>query len=180
MWQGHLIFTILVYPGNLFQCLFLPAIFTLHPAWWWHISYSTIIQYIKTAITRNIAFCMALSAEAKLTWPECVLFSPQQNRLQVFWPRFLWAFCNPGSLEVVFRCTIPWMLVLLPDFSSDGMSGHQAPTVTLGTSWGSSRGSPSCKGRSEVARPDSGSQTPLGNADFAPCSTFLILCPFGV
>lgn len=74
MWQGHLIFTILVYLGNLFQCLFLPGIFALHPAQWWHIGYSTTIQYIKTAITTNIAFSMALSAEAKLTWPECVAF----------------------------------------------------------------------------------------------------------
>lgn len=140
MWQGHLIFTILVYLGNLFQCLFLPGIFALHPAQWWHIGYSTTIQYIKTAITTNIAFSMALSAEAKLTWPECVafvcLFFNRTACSFFFLSRFLWAFCNCGSLEINFRCEITPMLVLLPDFSSSGRSSLKLPPAALGT-WGS-------------------------------------------
>lgn len=112
-------------------CVCLPGIFALHPAQWWHIDYSTVIQYIKTAITKNIAFSMALSAEAKLTWCECVAFVClffQQSSLQRFFfflSRFV--FCNSDSLEINFRCEVPPMLVLLLDFSSSGRSSLKLP-----------------------------------------------------
>lgn len=117
-------------------------------AWYFCFTSSTVVAHwlfdhnsvYKNSHNYEHCFLHGLECWSKthLTWMcgICLSFF-QQNSLQFFFlSRFLWAFCNCGSLEINFRCEITPMLVLLPDFSSSGRSSLKLPPATLGT-WGS-------------------------------------------